>query len=165
MTPLAGAGWSMVFLFMALLILFSGIRKKPLKLFALSLLSVCLINLALPKVIYRSPLFRQNPEFRSLRHVRELKELAGLNYYHIGDVSPIEIWDIGKRVKPIELDNGSFPLDDLPLALFSDTEPFSAIPEKLRHVLEIHILGKFRYHPRHSNRIKYVALVRRGARE
>jgi 4-amino-4-deoxy-L-arabinose transferase-like glycosyltransferase len=164
-TPMAGAGWSLIFLSMALLIFFFGIRKNPLKLFTLSLLSVCLINLTLPMVIYRSPLFRKNPEFRSLRDVRELKELAGLNYYHIGDISPIEVWDIGKRVKPIKIDNGSFPLDDLPLALFSDTEPFSAIPEKLRRVLEIHILDQFKYDPRHSNRIKYVALVRRGAKE
>ncbi len=163
-TPLAGAGWSIFFLFIAAIILFYGITRKPAKIFALNLMLVCLINLALPPIIYQSPLFRKNPEYRSLRLVRELKALEGLPYYHAGNVSPIEVWDIGKRVKPIELQDGSFPLDDLPLVLFSDTNPALSLPDGLRGILDIEILGEFKYHPGHAKRIKYVALVRRGVK-
>jgi 4-amino-4-deoxy-L-arabinose transferase-like glycosyltransferase len=164
MTPPAGTGWGMFFLSIAAITLFFGIRKKPGKIFALNLMLVCLINLALTPMFYQSPLFRKNPEYRSLRQVRDIRELDGLNYYHIGNVSPTEVWDIGKRVKPIELKDGLFPLDDLPLVLFSDTNPVAALPDMLRDALEIKILGEFSYHPRHAKRIKYVTLVKRGSK-
>lgn len=156
---MGAVAWSIPFFLISGCILVYGIQRKAGKIFTLNIILVCLINLAMPPIIYHSPLFRNNPEYRSLRGVRELKELKGLNYYHIGRIDPKEVWDIGSTVKTIDSIDETFPLKDLPIILFSDMDPSVRWPDSLKRKLRIEILDTFRYHPRNAKKVKYVTRV------
>jgi 4-amino-4-deoxy-L-arabinose transferase-like glycosyltransferase len=156
---MAAAAWSIAFLFITGLIWIYGRQRRAGKLFALTVILVCLINLVMPPVIYHSPLFRNNPEYESLRGVRDLKGLAGSNYYHIGKISPQEVWDIGSTVKTIDSNGATLPLKDLPIVVFSDMDPSSQLPDSLKRRLRIDVLAMFKYHPGNIKKVKYVTRV------
>ena len=136
-SAMGAAAWAIPFLLVAGSAWVYGRQRKAGNIFLLGVILVCLVNLSMPPVIYRSPLFRNNPDYQSLRGVRDLKGVAGLNYYHLGSVNPMEVWDIGKPVTPVG-DGGeeAFPLQDLPLILFSTgTRPWRC-PTPLKNGLK-----------------------------
>ena len=162
----AAAGWGIAFFFISGLTWIYGKRGKAGGMFAINIILVCLINLAFLPVVYRSTLYRHNPDYQSLRNVRNLKGLEDLNYYHYGRIDPQAVWDIGRRVTPIIPGEKTFPLKELPIILFSEADPFLELPDALRKKLRIDLLGTFRYHPGNAKKIKYVARVQRaGERE
>jgi len=131
-------------------------------LFGLSVVLVCMITLSMPPVIYRSPIFRNNPEYRSLRHLRTLKVVNALNCYHIGEINPVVVWNVGKPIKTIPSDGGSLPLDDLPFVLLSNENLLDHVSVSIIDRLKVTPLGKFKYDPRKSNKEKWVALIQRA---
>lgn len=155
--------WSAAFWGIAGLTVLFGGRRKAGGLFVLNVVLVCLINLSLPPILYRSPVFRNNPQYRSLRGVQEMKRLEGVDFYHAGRIDPIEVWEIGKRVTPINFEKGDPAIPRLPLVLFSDAKPSAIIPGSWKRQLDIEILGSFRYDPRKYKKIKYVALLQKKA--
>jgi 4-amino-4-deoxy-L-arabinose transferase-like glycosyltransferase len=156
---MTAVGWGIAFLFISGLAWIYGRRGKAGGLFALNIILVCLINLALLPVVYRSVFYRSNPNYQSLRDVRNLKGLNGLPYYHYGSIDPQAVWDIGRRVTPIVPGEGTFPLKELPIILFSEADPFLELPGELRKKLKIDLLGTFRYHPRNAKKMAYVTRV------
>lgn len=154
-----GIVWSIVFLLMAGLIIYSGKAKKIGWLFVHTVVLVCLINISLLPTIYLSPLYRKNPAYQSLRNVRHIQEIAGLDYYYIGPINLIQIWEIGKVVKKLPYINNAFPYEKLPIALFTDADPLHIMNPRQLDSVEIQTLEKYRYHPRNTKLIKYVSLV------
>jgi len=162
-TPAAAIGWSVLFFLLAGVIFYSGKVKKIGWLFIHTVLLICLINISSLPVIYLSPLYRKNQAYQSLRSVRNIQELDGLDYYSLGAVSIPQVWDIGKIVKPLPNTKASFPYGKLPIALFSDTDPIHIKNELQLESVDVRILGKYKADPRNSKRIKYISVLNRAA--
>jgi len=162
LTAAGAAVWSIPFVFIFGSTVACGRQKRVGGLFGLSIVLVCLITLSMPPVIYRSPIFRNNPEYRSLRHLRTLKVVNALNCYHIGEINPVVVWNVGKPIKTIPSDGGSLPLDDLPFVLMSNENLLDHISASIIDRLKVTPMGKFKYDPRKSSKEKWVALIQRA---
>jgi 4-amino-4-deoxy-L-arabinose transferase-like glycosyltransferase len=161
-TPAAVIGWSIVFFLMAGSIIYSGKAKKIGWLFIHTVMLICLVNISLLPVIYLSPMYRKNQAYQSLRSVRNIQELKGLEYYTLGPVSIPQVWDIGKIVKTLPNTKKSFPYGKLPIALFSDTDPTHIKDELQLESVDVQIIGKYKADPRNPKRIKYVSIINRA---
>jgi len=158
-TPGTAVGFSLVFLATAWVIIGVWKKRTVMGLFAGSIVLVCLINLTMLPVL--APLFRKNPEFQSLRFVRDREELKDLAFYHtLTDIRMTLVWDIGKEVHAWDCQNDPLPLEKLPVAVFSH-QPLRAVINKdyLRRV-KIEPIGQYKYHPHRSGRVMHLSILK-----
>ena len=161
MTPAAAIGWSIIFYLLAGVVFYSAKVKKIGWLFIHTVLLVCFINISLLPVIYLSPLYRKNQVYQSLRKVRNIQALNGLDYYSLGPVSIPQVWDIGTIVKMLPNTKELFPYGKLPIALVSDTDPTHIKDGMQLESVDVRTLGKFKADLRNAERIKYVSIINR----
>ncbi len=157
-----GIGWSVVYFLLAGFLIYSYKIMAIGLIFFHTVVLVCLVNISLLPIIYASPLYIKNPAWQPLRDVRNIQEINNLDYFHIGNISPIQVWQIGKVVKTLSDKNEKFPYEKLPIALFSNSDSSNILNTWQLDSLEIQTLRKFRYDPRNSKRLMSVLLVKKA---
>jgi 4-amino-4-deoxy-L-arabinose transferase-like glycosyltransferase len=135
-------------------------RKAVAQLFMSSILLICLINLTMLPILFRTPLFRNNPDFRSLREVQTIEAIKDLDFFYIDRINPKRVWAAGKPVKRWKYHAGRFPTAAPAFVILSDFDPREKIAAIYSERLELNVLDTYRYDSKNPRRIKYLTLIR-----
>ena len=157
----SGIGWSMVFILTSTIILVLGMKKAILQIFISSLTLVCLFNMSVLPVYFKSPLYKhkQYIDNHPLRSIRQIDALNGLKFYSTGDIDIRSIWDVGVLVRPWNPQCESLPSVNEPIALISRFYPTIKMPSKYLNEIEITLLEKYPYPSKKTHPVIYLTLI------
>jgi hypothetical protein len=154
-----GIAWSVFFVLTAAVLLILGIKKAVIKILAGSLILICLINASVLPVFYRSPIYDRHREDHPLRSIRQIDALNGLKLYSLGELHIQLIWDVGKTVRPWDIQNDPLPGENTPFGLISKVDPRPLIPDDCLDKVDITLLEKFPYRSKQPDAAFYITLI------
>lgn len=151
-------GISAVSLFLGLAVFRSAQKRLGLSFF----LSAALLNsfvLALAAPIYQDGLHKEE-DYKTLEDIRDAKELRGLPLFSVGDMSPVQVWEVGRRVQIVQVEGNSLHLPTpavLPAAVFSrDVLKQAYCPDSTCSLKEI---GSYQLSKENPEEVYHVYLV------
>ena len=157
MSILSWSGLVAVYAIIIWLVYKAGKNRRIISLFALTQVFMCIsIVLLWPGISMKD---HKNKEFKSIRELRHVHNVSGLEFYSPSPVSFRAVWDIGQKVLPWEYDKESIPPGRRFVLFFGDRKAADQFAADYGGKITFTLLDEYKYDPTKPDRSIVAALV------
>jgi 4-amino-4-deoxy-L-arabinose transferase-like glycosyltransferase len=154
---ITGIGISSLFFLTAAMIALAAKKRRIKALFMATNIIVCLALLFLwPGISIKD---HKNSQYKSIRKIRNIESVKGLDFYSPAPLNIESIWDIGKKVKPWHYQKESIPQNEQFVLLFTDRESASQFVREYGDKIRLTIIDEYKWDPTNPKRLIVAALV------
>ena len=160
LSPAATLLWSGMLVVLAGASIFATAKKSIKGLFGLGVALTIMVSLGgMPSLNVMLHL-TYAPDVKTLRRARQIEAIQNLPFFAIEELSPKEIWDVGKMVRHWDVVNDPRPTNGSPLVFLASGAPDDALPPDLKKLITITDMGMFNYDPKNLSKFMHLALIR-----